>query len=56
MESLDQKIKAVCDTCGDERTLTFRTLKNKWAMCKKCRPSKPMRIKSNADTFISTPD
>tara|TARA_R110000751_G_scaffold220032_2_gene322687 strand:+ start:1535 stop:1687 length:153 start_codon:yes stop_codon:yes gene_type:complete len=46
---LDNIIMAVCD-CGAEKEVTYRNLKNKWPLCKRC--NQPMRIKSNADTFI----
>jgi len=46
---LDDVLTAICN-CGEEKEVTFRNLKNKWPQCKKC--NQPMRIKSNADTFI----
>jgi len=50
---LDEVCVAVCE-CGVTKEVTFRNLKNKWARCHKC--NQPMRVKSNAVSFISTPD
>lgn len=50
---LDEVLVAVCE-CGVTKEVTFRNLKNKWAKCHKC--NQPMKVKSNAVSFISTPD
>ena len=49
---LDKVLEAVCE-CGVKKKVTFRNLKNRWARCPKC--NQPMKVKSDAVPFISTP-
>lgn len=50
-DHLDRNINAVCECGKNKKTLTFRNLKNKWPTCE-CK--QPMRVISNADTFVPT--
>ena len=54
MTDLDTEVKAVCEDCQKEQTVTFRKLKNKWVICS-C--GQPMIIKvQNAIPPIHTTD
>lgn len=52
--NLDERVVAVCECGAEEKSTTYRTLKNKWPVCS-CKQS--MKIKkdpANADTNVST--
>ena len=52
-EDLDKTVVAIC-SCGHEKSVTFRNVKNKWPQCKRCK--RPMRIIKDADADVSFPD
>jgi len=54
--SLDTKAIASCENCNVHIETTFRKLKNKWNICKRC--STPMKVKvdENAVPSVHTTD
>jgi len=54
--SLDTKAIASCENCNVRIETTFRKLKNKWNICKRC--STPMKVKvdENAVPSVHTTD
>jgi hypothetical protein len=53
---LDTKVIAYCEDCSIQIKTTFRKLKNKWNICKRC--STPMKVKvdENAVPSVHTTD
>ena len=51
---LNNTVLAVCDDCGTSRLVTFRAIKNKFPICKRCK--QPMRIKRDTIPTVPTTD
>ena len=56
MVDLDTEAIAYCDECKKEVETTFRKLKNKWIICKKCELPMKGKVKKDAVSSVHTTD
>jgi hypothetical protein len=54
MTNLDTEVLAVCECGKEQKTKTYRSLKNKWPICSCKQPMKIKKDDRNADPNVPT--